>query len=200
MGRFLPFILLIASAGLFFAYVNPTYRGLDVQKAEVARLDEALNKAKELQAIRDKLLAKYNTFSSEDLERLRKLLPDHIDNVRLIIDMDNIASRYGMTITKVGIKRSEETDNDAASSVVSGEAASLQRDFTAPERQGTSLESPLGTVDLSFTVSGTYETFLAFLRDIERSLRLVDIVDLSFTSSKGNFYDFNITIRAYWLR
>jgi len=213
MRRFFPLLMLIASVGLFFAYVNPTYNGLDDLKQQSAKLDEALNKAKELQSIRDQLLSKYNTFSSEELDRLKKLLPDHIDNVRLIIDIDDIASRYGMSVTKVSISNSGSGDQKkgtqsggAAAETPSGAKVSPpQAGFSLPPRQsGTaasaSTQDDLGSVDLSFSVSSSYETFLTFLRDLERSLRLVDITKLSFNAASSDSYDFNVTIRTYWLR
>ena len=206
--------MLLASVGLFFTYVNPTYNGLDDLKQQTAKLDEALNKAKELQSIRDQLLSKYNTFSSEELDRLKKLLPDHIDNVRLIIDIDNMASRYGMSLTKVAISKSESGPKKEAQSTgattetPSGSGAKAlpsQAGFSLPPRPSASpgtgsTQDDLGSVDLSFSVSGSYETFLAFLRDLERSLRLVDVTKLSFNAASSNNYDFNVTIRTYWLR
>ena len=219
MRRFFPLLLLLASVGLFFAYVNPTYNGLADLKQQTAKLDEALNKAKELQSIRDQLLSKYNTFSSGDLERLKKLLPDHIDNVRLIIDIDDIASRYGMSVTKVAISKSEsgaQKNNAQAGTAVAealpgvptgraSAASTGQGGFSLPPRESRgavsgSAQEDLGTVDLSFSVSTSYETFLAFLRDLERSLRLVDVTKLSFNAASSNQYDFTITIRTYWLR
>jgi len=89
MIRFiLPIIFVIVAIGLFFGYVDPVYDDVKVLRAEEARFIDALDRSKELQQIKDQLLAKYNTFSSADLERLQKLLPDNVDNVRLVLDLD----------------------------------------------------------------------------------------------------------------
>ena len=80
-----PVLLIILSIGLFFMYVDPTYNNVQEIIQEQERFDEALDKSKELQMIRDELLAKYNTFSTSDLNRLSKLLPDNVDNVRLVL-------------------------------------------------------------------------------------------------------------------
>jgi len=88
MSRKISSIILITIAiATFFFYVNPSYEDIKVLKMENSEFDEALDKARELQEVRDNLLSKYNSFSSGDIERLGKLLPDNVDNVRLILDL-----------------------------------------------------------------------------------------------------------------
>ena len=53
--------------------------------------------------LKQSLLSRFNAFKTEDLDRLRKLLPDHVDNVRLILDLDNLAARHGMALQNVVI-------------------------------------------------------------------------------------------------
>ena len=176
-----PIILILLSVGLFFTYIDPTYKDVKKIIIEEEKFDEALNKSKELQEIRNKLLSKYNTFSSNDLERLTKLLPDNVDNVRLILDIDYIASTYGMRIKNVSVS-------------------------TIDERQaGTigSSEAPYRSVNLSFSVMSSYENIIEFIKDIERSLRIVDITNISFTQpgdDSDNLYEYFIGIKTYWLK
>jgi Tfp pilus assembly protein PilO len=54
---------------------------------------------------------------------------------------------------------------------------------------------------VSFKVDSDYETFVSFLQDVEKSLRIVDVTDLTFTApDKSTNYDFGITIKTYWLK
>ncbi|HJL55844.1 MAG TPA: hypothetical protein QGF60_01410, partial [Candidatus Paceibacterota bacterium] len=98
-----PIILILLSVGLFFGFIDPTYNEIQIILQEETRFDQALDKSKELQEVRDRLLSRYNTFSTNDLDRLTKLLPDNVDNVRLVLDIDNIASVYGIRIKNVAI-------------------------------------------------------------------------------------------------
>src|SRR3989338_7429840 len=93
-------ILILASFGLFFGYVSPTYGRLTgsavlkEKSIEELRKDQddykdALSKAHEIEKARSGLLEIYNSIPEKDLEKLLKLLPDHIDSVRLIIDINN---------------------------------------------------------------------------------------------------------------
>lgn len=176
-----PTLLVVGALVLFFGYTDGAYSRIRALDAEDSQYDQALDKSKELQGIRDTLLSKYNTFSSVNLARLAKLLPDTVDNVRLALDIDNIAAKYGARIRNVTVQSEEK--NEAQDRIT------IDAD-----------QSPYGSVLLTFTVVMPYGDFVSFLRDLESSLRLVDIVNLSFASTKGDLYDFTVGIRTYWLK
>lgn len=180
----LPIGLLAAAVGLFATYTNPTYQDTKVLAARVASYDEALDRAQELRAERDQLLSKYNTFSTEDRQRLLRGLPDNVDNIRLIIDINNIASRHGLTLKDVEL--GEVSDSRATRNELS---------------VGASADA-VGSVEVSFALATTYEDFLAFLQDLEHSLRLVDVESIDFTAPEAATLrsDYSLTIRTYWLR
>ena len=181
-----PTILILIALGVFFGYVDGKYEEVQVLQAEEARLDDALKQARSLLALRDALLEEYNQVPEEDIERLNKLLPDHIDNVRLILDIDNIASQYGLDI----------------------EGFSFAQDSQSPSQGGPSQNQPslgpdtsnVGVATFSFNVETTYSVLKQFLTDLEESLRIVDVVSLGFSSSELGLNSYNITLRTYWLR
>jgi Tfp pilus assembly protein PilO len=184
-------VVCVAAAGaIFFVYTKPTYDSVRTTRAEMSQYDEALQKAAELQQLKQTLLSRYNAFNPNDVDRIQKLLPDHVDNVRLILDLDSIASRNGMAIQNV---------------VVSN-PVSVQGAQTAIGSLGSSKQK-YDSVTLSFSTQGPYETFLQFLTDLETSLRIVDLVSLTLTSGaapteKGqpSVYGYDVTIRTYWLK
>lgn len=171
----------MAVAGVvFFQLTDPILAQVDELKLEKAKLNEGLNNAKELRRVLDDLLETYNQFSSSDLERLNKFLPDNVDNVRLIIDISNIAKPYNMTIRDLRIKADEERGE---ASVIDG---------------GDRMNK--GAVTLGFSVSGSYANLQAFLSDLARSLRLVDVSVINFSSNEEGIYDYEIEIQTYWLK
>jgi hypothetical protein len=182
MNKFaLPVLLIIVSLGLFITYIDPAYKDLKILRSEGLQYDKALNSSKELRGIRDILSKRYNSFSDNDLSRIKKLLPDNIDNVRLVIDVDNIASKYGITIR--GVKIETVADIEESKIVVSD-----NKDYEF--------------VILRFTMSSSYQDFISFITDLKDSLRLVDIVDLDFTvpSQGSNLYTYNLGVKTYWLK
>lgn len=182
MKTFLPFLFLIIAGGIFFGFINPTYVEVGALRAEEATYDGALSRSRELQSVRDQLLARYNTFSEDNLTRLQRLVPDTIDNVRLILDLDGIASRYGMHVRNVSLN----SGASAASRAAGGQLGPGDARYDY--------------VTLSFTVSGTYDTFRAFLSDLESSLRLVDVSSISFAATQTGVYEYSLGLKTYWLK
>ncbi|MES2203074.1 MAG: type 4a pilus biogenesis protein PilO [Patescibacteria group bacterium] len=183
MTRFIiPIILCAAAIGLFVVYTNPQYQGLKVLQAKAAEYNDALSKASQLRSIRDQLLSKRNTFSQEDISRLQHALPDNVDNIRLIIDINNIAARHSLSLTNIGVG----TVSDS----------SAPRNSLAVGSSGDAV----GSVTVNFSLNADYDTFLAFLHDLEHSLRIVDVesIDLS-VNGTGGLAQYDVTIRTYWL-
>ena len=158
---------------LFFGFSSPVLDDIKKLRADQAVIQGALDNAKELQGVRDNLLTKKRQISETDSTKIVKMLPDRVDNVRLIIDIDNIASRYGMSLRNVRIN----TD---------GVSEGLNKKYES--------------VTLSFAVQGSYQTFRQFIADLEKSLRIVDVTNVSFTSGDKDLYDFNIELQTYWIK
>jgi Tfp pilus assembly protein PilO len=61
--------------------------------------------------------------------------------------------------------------------------------------------SEIGEISLTFNVESSYGDFKKFLRDLEQSLRIVDVSRLSFSESSGedDKINFQITLKTYWL-
>lgn len=183
--------LIIVSLAIFFGYITPTYgtmtgntelgqRSIVELKEERDRYSDALLKTREIEEVRKGLLTRYNAIPLEDRERLEKLLPDHIDSVRLIIDVNNIASQYGMTLKNISLTNSAT------------EQASVSTMSLGPQ------EGLTVAVGLRFGIRGTYDNFRAFLRDLEQSLRVVDIKTISFGSMTEE-YEYAVTLSTYKL-
>ena len=95
MARFIfPIILVGASVGLFMLYTDPAYQDVKTLQKEAASYDEALNKSQELKRIREQLISRRNAFPVDGLQKLGRILPDNVDNIRLIIDINGIAARH----------------------------------------------------------------------------------------------------------
>jgi Tfp pilus assembly protein PilO len=197
MTRFiLPIILIgIAIAG-FFMFTRPFYENISALRLEAASYNEALANSKALENERDKLTAKYNSISAENLMKVQKLLPDNIDNIRLILEIEKIASPYGMVLKDVRYDTNEPAKSAASTAggvQGGGLPAGPQKDY--------------GVWNLAFSTSGTYSNFLNFSRDLESNLRIVDIASVSFSSADTDLktnptgvYKYDFKIKTYWLK
>jgi Tfp pilus assembly protein PilO len=179
MNLLISILFLAVSGILFWGYIDPTYANVRELRVEENSYNQALNRSRELLNVRDQLVSRFNAFPQASLERLEKLIPDHVDNVRLILDLDAIALKYGMRVRNV----------------------TISSDQTRIERGALgSGDKPYESVILSFSVSGPYDTFRQFVVDLEQSLRLVDVVGLSFTANDVGIYNYTLSIKTYWLK
>lgn len=187
MNLLAPIFLILASIGIFYGYTNPNYQGENGSSPNVVKLMnerkqylEALDKSSEFIEKTNKLTKINNELSATDLDRLKKLLPDHVDNVRLIIDIDNIASKYGFHIKNIKI------DNSAAGASSQGELGPDNKSY--------------GDLVFSFKITASYDKFRSFIKDLEESLRIVDITGVSFNATESGDYDYEITMKTYWIK
>lgn len=186
-------VALVLAGGIFFFYTKPTYDGAQEAQAKIDQYNAALNKAAELQQLKQTLLTRYNAFSATDLDRLHKLLPDHVDNIALILDFDALGGRYGMGLENVDVSTPASAGAPAPGAGIGGNS-------------GQKYDS----VTLSFSTRGTYENFLQLLGGLEHSLRIVDLVSLSLSPDSSvpaigtgiplPTYKFDVVLRTYWLK
>jgi hypothetical protein len=196
MVKFLSALLLIGVAiFIFYQFTNPLITEISSLWAQKDKLNDALDNARKLREEQAKLLVTYGNFNPADLERLGKLLPDNIDNIKLIIDVNNIAKPYNMTVKNIKIKLEEEPKTVVVRRPV---GAAAPAPVAAPA--STMPTNQRGTVFLDFSVTGSYTSFKSFLADLVRSLRLADVVSTSFAANDQGTYDYNVQIKTYWLK
>lgn len=184
MERLIPVVGLLIALGLFFGYINPTMTGpIAATRAEIAGYDKALEAADRFKEKQASLEAARAAIPPESLVRLEAFLPDGVDNVQLILDLDSLASRTGMTLSNFDTSELEENASETATDGIIN-----------PNGQ------PLDSVELSTTGKGTYEAFRAFLGATEESLRPLDLVSLDIKTSENGVHTYTMKFRLYWLR
>lgn len=174
-------ILIVLAIGIYFTFTKAKFAELAEIRAVNAEYQQAIDNSTRLIKVRDEVLKSYNTLSTADKDRLNKIVPDNVDNVRLIIDVkDDIAARHGLSLRNI------KTISPQPQSPATGSVSSSAGKF--------------GTVTLSFSVSTTYDRFTAFLKDLEASLRIMDVSKLTISSNEVGTYDFTVELKTYWLR
>ena len=187
-------ILLIVSVVIFFVFTDPLITNpitvnssgqieggvLNLQK-EKKTFKTALADARSLKNRINDLDSKLATISGTQISRLDDFLPDTMEEIQLIVDISRIASLSGMTIRDINIvteggKRSSKTDVDLAN----------------PELQSLSL---------SFSTTGSYSQFKIFTENIAKSLRIMDIKSVSFsTDPASSVITYNVELTTYWIK
>lgn len=184
--RYIYLLLLIGvSIGVFITIINPRYKQAQTLKKDVASFDSRLSTADALKAQREELIKKYDSISKADLDNIKVLLPDTVDNIRLIIQLDALSTKNGLSSLK-----DVQYDTNSTSS--------------KPEVLQNNIPKPYGEFTMSFSTSGPYKNFLSFISDLEQNLRLVDIVEVKFVQPNNpaglDSMVYNVKLKTYWLK
>lgn len=176
-------LILVIAITLSFFYVKPQYDKLNLLKFEYAQYEDALNKAKELKVVRDQLLEKYKSIPDEDIDKLKKVVPEKYNPIKLVADLNGIAGKYGMVLSDVTIK-----ENNQVASINEGpENISLYK-----------------IVSVDFSTKGSYENFILILKDLENNVQLADVKTLAVSplkeGEKSIGLNFKVSVDTYWLK
>lgn len=195
MRWLLPIVLIGVGIGGFILITQPIYGEVQLLQEEAAAYSEALDNSASLQKERDRLTTKYNSFSADDVAKLEKMLPNSVDNIQLILEIQEEASKRGIIVKNVEFEPEQfaEQEAEAETVVTDGSTNNTPRDSRATSRRSASLEDnkDYEAFELEFSVEGSYKDFVSFMQLMERSLRLVDINSISFTpgtSEKDKVY------------
>jgi Tfp pilus assembly protein PilO len=184
MRSLMPILLVALAVGIFYLHIDPRYeKVLDLQDQK-KQYDEALTKAKDLENRRDELQTKFESLPRDKVARLERLIPDGLNTVKLITDISEIAGvRYGIPVRAFKVKE-EAVDN-------------------AQQIDGTLPAKPYVTTAISFKAAASYENMIGFIADMERSLQLVTVQNVTFKADDGQnngITDYEIEINTYSLR
>lgn len=172
--------LLILSIGLFYTFTNPMYKGVQELSATASGYSEVIDNLEDLAESRDRLAENYNSISKTEIERLGKALPENVDTVRIALDLDTIAARYGITLSDVAIDKESQA---AATQIVLPDHA-----------------LPYERTPVSISFVSNYQNFKQFMQDLEQSLRIMDVRSVSFVVTDSGLYEHKIVIDTYWVK
>jgi hypothetical protein len=189
MTRILPILFILIAIGLFFFYIEPTWNGPIAQaKQQVASYDSALAAASTFTQKENQLLAEQNSIPAASLSRLETYLPDGVNNVQLILDLNSLAQKSGVSLANFDVENNAAQQEAGAGGATTPAVGGLPQSTSA-----------VNSLTLSVSATGTYQAFRTFLAASEQSLRQMDVTSLQVSNSSTGVYTYTITYRIYWL-
>lgn len=184
-SHILPIVALLIAAGIFFVYVSPTWSGsIALTKQGIATDVQALAAADEYTENQSTLASARDAIDPANLARIETFLPDSVDNVGLILNINALAARSGLSLSNIDVAKG------GTGSGKTSETAALPSDAA----------SPVGSIDLSLSAVGPYAALQTFLAGLEKSARLLDVQDITVKGSDTGVYNYQMIVRLYWLR
>lgn len=177
-------VLAVFSIGVFFV-VLPKYQ--EVSREINETLADQENKYKTMsQYVSDlrKVNAEYRAIDQASLERMRKFLPTKPETEELLVQLEALSNVHGLSLTSVNL--SPEGKKSGGSP------------FAASGGSGASLAADIGRVKISVAAKNVdYNLIKNYLDTLERSLRLLDVFNVSYYPALGTM---NLEIYAYYLK
>ena len=173
------FFLLLIIVGVIvgmWKYTLPLWAVVQTKNAEVARLENIVAKAEEVQKTRDDILELYKNISEEDRRSLEVMFPENLKQEDLYIFFKTIVEETGVPLTNINIAQVAPSGKDKENS---------------------------NQKSLSFSIEteGSYDKLRSLLDALENSNRLMDITSVDIgkeqkekssqvykISLKGNMY------------
>jgi Tfp pilus assembly protein PilO len=184
MKSLMPFITTALCVTIYFLYISPTLGDIDERRAKLSEYRNALEQTKELKIQRDAAITASNNISEADLNRLNKIIPGEFDGVLFVNDLNTIATRNGVKMSNFQTSESDPATRNVDEIVE---------------------EKPYKIIKVSFKLTGQYDQFIKFMKEIESSLQLIDVNSLSISSGKvekatDNNLDYALEISTYSLK
>ena len=192
-------ILLVLAIGIYFTVTQGVLDSARAIQTVNAQYLSAMDSADQLIKGRDQVLKNYNNLSQEDRARLDKMIPNTVDNIRLIIDLNNnVALRHGFSLKNIKAVASQNNQNGNA--VQAQPAPSVPMNSVSNASVGSIPTPVLDTVTVSFSVTAPYQQFRSFMQDLEADLRIMDLTHLTLSVNDTGTYDYSVELKTYWMR
>ncbi len=188
-----PIVLVVLAVGLYFTYTGKEYEQVKALQETNKQYVSAISSWKDLLAARDKLNDQYNAIAPQDLARLNKMLPNTIDNVRLIIEMNGILQRFGLPAQNIAVSTDKDTTSKQTTTPVTNTPGAVTSTVAATD-------SGLKTATMSFQVTTTYDNFQKLLKELQSSLRMLDVTNITLAAKDKEPYDYTFTVKTYWMK
>lgn len=173
---------------------NKFYKDVSSLKSDISTYNLAVDNSTDLKNKEDSLLTSYNEIKQEDKDRLNNLIPNNVNSIEFILEVERIANLHGMPIKDIKFETKKKSTPVDPNVIVS-------------ETEVDKL--PYGVFPVEFTTEGKYDSFLLFLKDLEYNLRLVDVKSISFevldkdkvlAGADPNVYTYSLKVETYWLK
>jgi len=172
---------------MFFVY--PKISSVGALKAEVMTgvLSEQDNLNKQLDYLVEAQKAKYS-ISESDIDNIEKIIPTDPNTPQIFTTLEAISKEVGVTIGTINFSLLDAPKKESIPSEDSQAQFSEQVENT---KDGVS------AIEINLSVSaGPYDEFKNFLDKVEKNMRLMDVVSLTYSPS-GESY--GLTVRSYYM-
>lgn len=208
-----PFGLIFASIGVILLLIVPGWQHFLAVRADSKHLDEINAEIDTLTKKRDALNDQIIAITKDNFDRLDQIVPSAAHGPEFLVSLEQLAQGRGLNVAKLDLSGVLSTKTKIAEKILKQPSVVV----STPETQSGISGSP-GTgvnnfnvvvgqtktptyqiMSTTMDVSGSYEAFKDFLRDLESSVRITDVESLSFSPTSGSSsFNFKLSLKTYY--
>ncbi|MFH1671239.1 MAG: type 4a pilus biogenesis protein PilO [Candidatus Portnoybacteria bacterium] len=172
---------LVIGLVLIFLFIDPLWSSVAALKERMESKSEEIVRIESLISKKQELEKKYQEVS-EEAEKAFLALPKEEDLPYLISQFDTMALKNGLLLETVRFVKPEKSENksDQPQTIVPG----------------------FSNLAAAVKLSGSYEAFKGYLRDIENGLRMMEVVSIGLNSQRGilnlDLFNFDLNVNVYY--
>jgi len=180
-------------------------------------LQERLNTLKAAIPDQEKLRQDYEAHRDQ-ADKVRMALPSREDLPELIAEITALASKNGLLLGNLSFTTGAATSQVPVASMSNGSAGTAQSatptfsETASPDAESIDAQSQASagptlsySTVIKLSLTGSYDSFKNFLKDVENDLRLLDLRDLGIkpqSDSSGlpnGFFGYELSLETYFL-
>ena len=169
---------IVLTLSVAYAFIYPSFGEVSALTQEKEKYNDALETVMNIENKKNELLTQFNSISEEDKKEINTILPTSFDFIRLISQIDAVASQHGISIDKISSKETASS----GSSIEEAKPANSYRSAV-----------------ISFSFEASYDKFLNFVNDLEKSMRILDIKSVGLQTEEKGFNAYDVEFETYWL-
>ena len=156
-----PLFFTIIAGLVYFIFTSPKLNDAMDVRDNLDFLKDTFNRSEEISTIRDTLIGEYSAISVSDREKILKSIPTFSEDQILLFvqELEFLTKKDGRLIS----------------------IAPYSLDLSLTQNSFDSAENDFGFVSYSFSLSMEYEDLEDFLKDLENSLRIIDIIAITYS-------------------
>ncbi len=165
-------LLLIVGIGAAYFYGFPLLGEIGEMQKDAEVITALIEKTENLNQVGQSVIELYDSVPTSDISRMDTLVPDQIDNVKLILELQKLAERYGLGVSGINVSGTGARE-------VAGQT--------------------INVVSFQAQLEGYYGDFVDFLEQLELSQRIIDTNSLNFQAFETeNGYSYTLALDTYW--
>lgn len=183
-------ILLLATIAVGFLYLKPEWEKFKNLRQETAELQDLNAEIDGLIENRDAIIQLINSISRNDLARIEIAMPQEPKASEFLVFLESLTLKNGFALKQLDLAGKATSPQTTAGQPRPGGIA------TPTKPAGAILEVPV-----VLSAAGPYDSLKRLLNDMEKNLRIIDIVQLSFQApSRSNdpTIEFSMKLKTYY--